>query len=57
VSTATFDLDVDVIPVSDATRDRAAVRAADARGMEKELTPGTVNTECIGLAKCCICCG
>jgi hypothetical protein len=56
MSTATFDLDVETIPVSNASLDHSQVRAEDAHRAEEALTPGTVNTQPVGLAKCHICC-
>ncbi|GAB3836150.1 hypothetical protein [Kribbella italica] len=53
-----FDLDLDVIPVSDPTRDKEAVSPDEAKEVDEKcsLTPGTVNTYPVGIAACYLCC-
>ncbi|MGC4943926.1 hypothetical protein [Kribbella sp. DT2] len=53
-----FDLDLDVIPVSDPTRDKELVGPGDAKQVDEKcsLTPGTVNTYPVGIAACLTCC-
>lgn len=58
MSTTTFDLEVDIIPITDLTQDRAAASAEDARAADKMLTcTFSVPETCpVGLNKCVPCC-
>ena len=53
-----FDLDIDVIAVSDPTRDRTAVGPDEAQQVDEKcsLPPGTVNTYPVGIAASLTCC-
>jgi len=57
MSAPTFDLDVDVVPLTSA-RDEAPAGPEDARRLDEacSCTPGTINTYTVGVFDCPTCC-